>query len=85
MIQVAFLLLLSRFSLSLSFFLIKGSLTFKVCLFQVHSLVVQYFYTQNIATIYVKRYTVWEFTGNAVVKTPHFHCRGHRSNPCSGD
>ena len=57
MIQVAFLLLLSRFSLSL-FFLIKGSLTYKLCLFYVHSIVVQYFYTQNIATIYVKRYIV---------------------------
>ena len=83
MIQVAFLLLLSRFSLSLSF-LIKMSLTYKLCLFQVHSLVVQYFYTRNIATMYVKRYTVWEFTGNTVVKTPHFCCRGHRFNPCSG-
>ena len=26
-----------------------------------------------------------EFPGGPVVRTPHFHCRGHRFNPWSGN
>ena len=28
---------------------------------------------------------VWDFTGGLVVKAPHFHCRGHRFDPWSGN
>ena len=27
----------------------------------------------------------WESPGGPVVRTPHFHCRGHRLDPWSGN
>ena len=34
---------------------------------------------------YFKLYPDRDFPGGPVVRTPHFHCRGHRFDPWSGD
>ena len=33
----------------------------------------------------IKRSGLWDFPGGPVVKTPCFHCRGHRFDPWSGN
>ena len=32
----------------------------------------------------IKSNNIWDFPGGPVVKTLHFHCRGHRFDPWSG-
>ena len=33
----------------------------------------------------VFKFTSWEFPGGPVVRTPHFHCRGHGLHSWSGN
>ena len=33
----------------------------------------------------IKIHNEWDFPGHPVVKTPWFHCRGHRFDPCLED
>ena len=33
----------------------------------------------------IKKESSWDFPGGPVVKTQHFHCSGHGTDPCFGE
>ena len=65
-----------------------------LCYFQLYSKVIQLyihiyinlFFFRFFSIIgYYKILSIGDFPGGPVVKTPHFHYRGHRFNPWSGN
>ena len=56
----------------------------KACFFLLYNLTLLHLFTQEQVCFYNLKHSR-DFPGGPVVKTPHFHCRGSRFDPCSGN
>ena len=55
----------------------------KTCFLLLYNLTLLHFFTHEQVCFYNLKHSR-DFPGGPVVKTPHFHCRGSRFDPCSG-
>ena len=49
-----------------------------------HCQIFKIFQSFSIQDTFMKNLTQWDLPDDLVVKTPGFHCRGHRFDPWSG-